>query len=80
MIKCNKCGNETKFAEIHVGGYRIHSWTQEENGRWVFDGSDYNKVDDTVFECSKCGANMNSQYKKFLQALYEPYNENKHGL
>ena len=79
MIKCNKCGNEKRFEEVHVGGYRIHQWTQEDNGRFVFDGSNYDKVEDTFFKCCKCGADMSNQYRKFLQALFEPYDEKKHG-
>ncbi len=74
MIKCTKCYNDKNFIEIHIGGCRKHEWAQESNGRIVFNGSNYDKVDDTHFECGKCGASMNEQYRKFLQALFEPFN------
>lgn len=80
MLKCDKCSNISKFSEIHIGGRRVHSWTQEENGRFVFDGSNYDKVDDTLFECSKCHFDMTNQYRRFLQALFQPYNEDKDSL
>lgn len=80
MIKCNKCGNEREFLEVHVGGERHHQWTQEDNGRFIFDFSNYDKVKDTLFKCGKCFADMSNQYRKFLQALCEPYNEKKHGM
>ena len=79
LIKCNKCGNETKFIEVHYGGYRQHEWTQEPNGRFIFDGSNYDKVDDTFLECGKCKADMTNQYRHFLQALFQRYNEKEHG-
>jgi predicted nucleic-acid-binding Zn-ribbon protein len=79
MIKCNKCGNENRFLEVHVGGERRHQWTQEENGRFVFDGSNYDRVEDTFFKCAKCFSDMSNQYRKFLQALFEPFDEKKHG-
>lgn len=73
LIKCNRCGNESKFLEVHVGGERRHQWAQETNGRFVFDGSNYDKVEDTLFKCGKCYADMSNQYRKFLQALFEPF-------
>jgi hypothetical protein len=79
MIRCTKCNNDKNFLEIHVGGYRKHEWTQENNGRIVFRGSNYDKVEDTHFQCAKCGCNIDDQYRKFLQALFEPYNEKEHG-
>lgn len=79
MIKCTKCHNEKSFLEVHIGGYRKHEWLQENNGRMVFVGSNYDKVEDTQFACAKCGTTINEQYRKFLQALYEPYDEKKHG-
>lgn len=79
MIKCNRCGNEDNFLECHLGGERRHLWTQEENGRFVFDGSNFDKVEDTLFRCGKCFADMSNQYRKFLQALFEPFDEKKHG-
>lgn len=79
MIKCPKCGNENKFLEVHVGGYRQHEWTQESNGRFVFDGSNYDKVNDTLFKCGKCNFDMSQQYRKFLQVLFQFYNEKEHG-
>ncbi len=80
MIKCNRCGNTTKFLEVHVGGYRQHGWTQEPNGRFVFEGSNFDKVEDTFFECGSCRADISNQYRKFLQALFAPYNEKDHGV
>jgi len=79
MIKCNRCGNEDKFVEAHIGGERRHQWTQESNGRFVFDGSNYDRVEDTLFKCGKCFTDMSNQYRRFLQALFEPYDEKKHG-
>ncbi len=79
MIRCNKCSNTKHFVEIHVGGYRKHEWKQEDNGRFTFCKSTYDKVDDTYFECLKCGASVDDQYRQFLRALFENYNENKHG-
>lgn len=79
MIKCNRCGNESTFLECHMGGERRHQWTQENNGRFVFDGSNYDKVEDTLLRCGKCFLDMSNQYRKFLQALFEPYDEKKHG-
>jgi hypothetical protein len=79
MIKCNKCGNEQRFLECHIGGERRHEWTQDESGRFVFDGSNYDKVEDTLFKCGRCYADMSNQYRKFLQALFEPYDEKKYG-
>jgi ribosomal protein S27AE len=79
MIKCNRCGNTKNFAEIHVGGSRKHEWTQASNGRMIYEKANYDKVDDTSFECGKCGSSMNEQYRRFLQALFEPYNDKKHG-
>ena len=79
MIKCNRCGNEESFLECHTGGERRHQWSQEDNGRFVFDGSNYDRVEDTLFKCGKCFADMSNQYRKFLQALFEHYDERKHG-
>lgn len=79
MIKCNRCGNESKFLEVHAGGERRYQWSQEEGGRFTFDGSNYDKVEDTLFKCAKCLADMSGLYRKFLQALFEPYDEKKHG-
>jgi hypothetical protein len=73
MIICPKCGNKEKFAEIHIGGYRKHEWTQENNGRFIFDGSNYDKVHDSVFECGKCHCDLSNLYRKFLQALFKPF-------
>ena len=58
-----------------MGGYRQHQWTQEENGRFIFDGSNYDKIQDTFLECGECRADMTNQYRKFLQALFQPYRE-----
>lgn len=80
MIACPKCGNTKEFVEIHVGGYRKHSWEQEDNGRFVFNGSNYDKIKDTFFECALCHADMNNQYRKFLQALYQLYDEDRDGI
>ena len=79
MIRCYKCGNQHKFREVFVGGLRIQNYTQEADGRIVFDGSDHDKVDDTHFECAVCSCNLNSAYKKFLQALFTIYDEKRHG-
>lgn len=79
LLKCNKCGNEKKFLECHMGGERRHQWTQDDNGRFVFDGSNYDRVEDTLFRCGKCSSDMSSQYRKFLQALFEPFDEKKYG-
>lgn len=79
LLKCYKCGNDKSFAEVHVGGYRRHEWTQDTNGRFVFDGSNFDKVEDTWFKCGKCNADLNSFYRRFLQALFEPYDEKKNG-
>lgn len=80
MIRCNQCNNTKIFFEIHVGGYRQHEWTQEVNGRFVFEKSNYDKVDDTLFECGNCHADLSREYRKFLQALFEPYDEKVHGV
>lgn len=69
MIKCNKCGNNKIFSEIHIGGYRRHEWTQDNDGRFIFDGSNYDKAEDVIFRCGKCNADMNNEYRRFLQAL-----------
>lgn len=77
MIKCNRCGNVKKFIEVHLGGRREHEWTQENNGRFIFDGSNYDKVKDTLFICGMCNTDLGSQYRKFLQALFSLYDEQK---
>lgn len=75
MIKCQKCGNTKQFNEVHVGGYRTHQWTQEPNGRFVFDGSNYDKIQDTFFECAQCNSDLTDQYRNFLRALFQLYQE-----
>ena len=80
MIKCPKCNNDEVFAEVHIGGYRRHQYTQEKSGRIVFDGSDYDRVDDTVFVCGKCNNDLNNQYRKFLGLLMAVYDEKLHGI
>jgi hypothetical protein len=80
LLKCQKCGNDKKFAEVHVGGHRRHEWTQEDNGRFVFDGSNYDRVNDTFFYCGKCNADLSNQYRAFLRALCSVYDEGKHGV
>jgi hypothetical protein len=79
MIKCNQCGNENKFLECHIGGERHHQWTQDTGGRFIFDGSNYDKVEDTLFKCGRCYSDMSNQYRRFLQALFDPFDEKKHG-
>ncbi len=80
MIHCPKCGNNKKFAEIHMGGARRHEWTQEANGRFVFDGSSFDRVEDTFLKCGKCNLDISNLYRKFLQALFQPYSEEEHGV
>lgn len=80
MITCPKCGNTKSFFEVHIGGARREEYEQQPNGRWEFVGSDYSKVDATNFECGKCGIKVNFMYHKFLDKLFEPYNEKKHGI
>jgi hypothetical protein len=80
MIKCSKCGNNESFCEVHIGGYRKHKWTQDKNGRFVFDGSDYDEVEDTMFRCGKCNADISYEYRKFLQSLFSLYDERKYGI
>lgn len=78
MLKCHKCGNKKNFTEEHIGGMRKHEWTQE-NGRMIFDGSSYDKVDDTYFRCGKCNADVSNQYREFLRLLHQHYDEKLHG-
>lgn len=80
MIRCNRCDNTDSFLEVHVGGERRHQWTQESTGRFVFDGSNFDKVNDTLFKCGKCYADNSFQYRKFLQALFEVYDEKRYGI
>lgn len=79
MIKCPQCGNESNFIETHIGGYRKHQYTQESNGRLTFEGSNYDRVEDTFLNCGKCNYNISNQYRKFLEALFQLYDEKKHG-
>ena len=80
LLKCHKCGNEKKFVEVHVGGERHHQWIQEKNGRFVFHASNYDRVEDHIFKCGECGTDLSGQYRRFLQALFEPYDDKKHGV
>ena len=80
MIKCHKCDNATSFVEIFVGGARRECYEQQPNGRWEFVGSDYSKADTTEFECGECGTKLNYLYKKFLDKLFELYDERRDGI
>ena len=79
MLKCPKCGNQKTFVEVHVGGFREHQWEQQPNGRFEFVRSLYDKVDDHRFVCGECKMDVSNQYRKFLQALFQLYNEKEHG-
>jgi hypothetical protein len=70
LIVCSKCGNKDNFIEVHSGGYREHSWTQEANGRFIYERANYDKCDNIYFECGKCHADMTPKYRAFLQALF----------
>jgi hypothetical protein len=80
VIRCNRCGNMKQFAEVHVGGTRKHEWTQQANGRMVYERAVYDKVEDTYFECGKCGNSLNDKYRSFLQAIFQFYDEKIHGI
>lgn len=80
MIICPKCNNSKKFREVLIGGFRRENYEQLENGRWEFVGSDASNVKSTEFECGECGYKLNHLYRKFLDGLYEVYEEAKHGV
>lgn len=79
MITCPRCNNSKNFREILIGGFRRENYEQDAQGRWTYCGSDASNVKNTEFECGDCGTKLNNLYRKFLEALYEPYVEKKHG-